>query len=187
MNRIARLVALALGAGAAAWLSWFAYHSSPSSFGAPVPRRAADVTLYATDGAQLPVRLLNRPALLVFGYATCPKTCPLTLRVVNAATQQLPAASRPRAIFVDVDPRDDPATLQRFAERYSEVIAATAPADALARLEISLGMRPIRDEDDVTNHDARVFVIGEGGVLVGTAVATAPGELASALRGMLSP
>lgn len=59
----------------------------------------------------------GKPALLFFGFTSCPDICPLTLQSVAQALKTLPADEQDdiRVLFVSVDPdRDDPQQLEAY-------------------------------------------------------------------------
>lgn len=111
----------------------------------PSSRPLADVTLTGSDGRPLSLQnVRGQPTVLFFGYASCPDLCPTTLVTLTAAVRSLhdlPAADRPRILFVSVDPaRDTPAHLAAYAGHFGpEVVAATGPLPDLERLTRSVG------------------------------------------------
>lgn len=102
--------------------------------------------LEGADGAALTAASLRGHWTLVFlGFTHCPDVCPTTLAELAKAQQSwvdLPAATRPRVLFVSVDPERDTAKLAgEYARHFHpETLAATAPEPALAAFVQALGM-----------------------------------------------
>jgi protein SCO1/2 len=68
-------------------------------------------------------QLAGRWSLLYFGLTNCPDICPTTLTTlaqVEKGLADLPAAQRPRMVFVSVDPkRDTPAQVDTYIKFFS--------------------------------------------------------------------
>jgi len=79
------------------------------------------------------------------GITSCPDVCPLTLAELAKAQRQwqrLPEDTRPRLLFVSVDPeRDTPERLGQYAHAFHpDTIAATAELPVLEALTRSLSL-----------------------------------------------
>jgi protein SCO1/2 len=113
----------------------------------PEPRALPVVEL--TDSAGRPLRL-DEPGgeltWLFFGYTNCPDVCPLTLKALADARQELarraPNVKPPRVVFVSVDPqRDTPAQIASYLAHFDpSFVGATAPDPALEPLLKTFGV-----------------------------------------------
>lgn len=147
------LIVAALAAGLGLWTSQRAH--APA---APVLPATRAVTLFPTP-RELPAfalqqdggKVLDKAALkghwtVVFlGFTHCPDICPTTLAQLAGAQKQwaaLPAAARPRVLFVSADPeRDTPQLVTRYARAFHpDSLAATAPLPQLEAFARSLSL-----------------------------------------------
>ncbi len=112
----------------------------------PQPRALPDFALRQSDGTQLqPGELKGHWTLVFLGFTHCPDVCPTTLAQLSQAQKQweaLPAPTRPRVLFVSVDPERD--TADRIGEYahgfHRDTLAATADIPALEGFARSLSM-----------------------------------------------
>lgn len=106
------------------------------------PRPAPDLRGTRHDGADFRLDgLRGRVVALVFGYASCPEECPMTLASLAAAFRKLgPDADAVEGVFVTVDPQRDtvarlatyvPAFGARFHGVRAEGLGLARPAAAL--------------------------------------------------------
>ena len=112
----------------------------------PVPRVLPPFSLQQSDGTSLAAAELQGHWTLVFlGFTHCPDICPTTLARLSVAQKQwrsLPAAARPRVLFVSVDPeRDTPELAGQYAHGFdADTLAATAPVRQLEGFTQSLSL-----------------------------------------------
>ena len=112
----------------------------------PEPRPVPDFALAQADGTALvPADLRGHWTVVFLGFTHCPDVCPTTLAELAIAQRQwtsLPAASRPRVLFVSVDPeRDTPEATGTYAHHFHpDTLAATGDLAALEAFATSLGM-----------------------------------------------
>ena len=112
----------------------------------PEARSIPDFQLQQADGTPLErADLLGHWTVVFLGFTHCPDVCPTTLAEIALAQKQwesLPAASRPRVLFVSVDPgRDTPEATGRYAHHFHpDTLAATGGIPALEAFATSLGM-----------------------------------------------
>ena len=112
----------------------------------PEARPIPGFQLQQADGTPLErADLLGHWTVVFLGFTHCPDVCPTTLAELALAQKQwesLPAASRPRVLFVSVDPgRDTPETTGRYAHHFHpDTLAATGGIPALEAVATSLGM-----------------------------------------------
>lgn len=112
----------------------------------PQARELPDFALRQSDGTQLlPGELAGHWTLVFIGFTHCPDVCPMTLTHLAHAQRQweaLPEATRPRVLFVSVDPgRDTPDRLGDYAHAFHrDTLAATADIPALEQFTRSLSM-----------------------------------------------
>ena len=147
------LVALATGAGLMAAEFVFNRESAPAS--APpmkavrlmsAPRVLPDFALRQSDRTQLlPGELRGHWTVVFIGFTFCPDICPTTLAELAQAQNRwaaLPESTRPRVLFVSVDPERD--TIEKIGEYahafHKDTLAATADIPALEAFTKSLSM-----------------------------------------------
>ncbi len=110
------------------------------------PRVLPAFSLQQSDGTPLvPGELQGHWTLVFLGFTHCPDVCPTTLaRLAQAqkAWAALPEATRPRVLFVSVDPdRDTPDRVGEYAHAFhKDTLAATADLPALEAFARSLSL-----------------------------------------------
>lgn len=145
------IVAVAMGLGL--WAAERFHGAAPAAGPAlqavklfPQPRALPDFSLRQSDGTQLVAGELKGNWTLVFlGFTHCPDICPTTLMELAQAQRQwdaLPASTRPRVLFVSVDPeRDSADRIGEYAHGFHpETLAATADIPALENFARSVSM-----------------------------------------------
>lgn len=111
----------------------------------PQARPLPPFSLRQSDGTQLTDGELKGHWTLVFlGFTFCPDVCPTTLAELAQAQAQwkdLPDSTRPRVLFVSVDPeRDTPTRIGEYAHAFHpDTMAATADIPTLENFTKSLG------------------------------------------------
>jgi protein SCO1/2 len=125
--------------------------------------RVERISLVADDGRHIAVGASLNGTIVVFGYTRCTDECPLTLARVAVALTKLPAAKRPSAYFVTVDPaHDDPGTLHRYLASWDHRITGlTGEPSDLRRLARELGLPGL--EVRYETHDTRIFLLTAAG------------------------
>lgn len=152
-NLIAVVVlALAAGLGLVAAQRYFAAPAAPNTPALRTVRLFSPArtlpafSLRQSDGTPLvPGELKGHWTLVFLGFTQCPDICPTTLAQLSAAQRtwsDLPEASRPRVLFVSVDPdRDTPDRIGEYARGFHpDTWAATADIPALERFTRSLSL-----------------------------------------------
>jgi protein SCO1/2 len=110
------------------------------------PRELPAFSLQQSDGTPLVQGELKGNWTLVFlGFTHCPDVCPTTLAQLAQAQKQwaaLPDPTRPRVLFVSVDPeRDTPDAIGEYAHAFDrDTLAATADIPALEAFARALSM-----------------------------------------------
>ena len=110
------------------------------------PRELPAFSLRQSDGTPLvPGELKGHWTLVFLGFTQCPDICPTTLATMARAQQQwasIPDSTRPRVLFVSVDPeRDTPDRIGEYAHAFHrDTLAATADVPALENFSRSLSM-----------------------------------------------
>lgn len=149
---IVLLVALAGGLGLLASQKFFrdgGMQAQPATQVAklfPQPREIPPFSLQQSDGTQLvPGELHGHWTLVFIGFTFCPDVCPTTLAQLAQAQKQweaLPESTRPRVLFVSVDPeRDTPDRIGEYAHAFHrDTLAATADIPALEDFARSLSL-----------------------------------------------
>lgn len=140
----------------------------------PQPRALAPFVLQQGDGGTLDAAALRGHWTVVFlGFTACPDVCPTTLaRLAQAqdAWAALPQASRPRVLFVSVDPqRDTPQRLQTYVRGFhADTLAATGTEQALQDFARSVGFvfarhpgphYPADPQDYSMDHSAQLAIL----------------------------
>jgi protein SCO1/2 len=150
------VAALAAGLGLWAAQAWLGPPTPTAAAMAPrpalravrlfdAPRAIPPFKLDAEHGALGTTDLAGHWTIVFLGFTHCPDVCPTTLSTLAQAQKQwatLPDATRPRVLFVSVDPeRDTPAKVAQYARFFhADTLAATASGQALADFVQSLGM-----------------------------------------------
>jgi len=110
------------------------------------PRELPAFNLRQSDGTPLvPGELRGHWTLVFLGFTHCPDICPTTLAQLAQAQRQweaLPESTRPRVLFVSVDPeRDTPDRIGEYAHAFHpDTLAATADIPALEDFARSLSL-----------------------------------------------
>ena len=140
---------------AAAFGFWAAQHRLAAQASGPQlrvvrlfeqPRALPAFSLQQSDGTPLvPGELQGHWTLVFLGFTHCPDVCPTTLSQLAQAQKQwaaLPEATRPRVLFVSVDPdRDTPDRVGEYAHAFhKDTLAATADIPALEAFARSLSL-----------------------------------------------
>ena len=145
------IAALAAGLGLWAGQRWFVART-PTTPPLQVvrlfdhPRELPPFSLQQSDHTQLvPGELKGHWTLVFLGFTHCPDVCPTTLAQLAQAQKQweaLPDPTRPRVLFVSVDPeRDSPDAIGEYAHGFArDTLAATTDVPALESFARSLSM-----------------------------------------------
>ena len=148
----------------------------------PQPRELPAFNLRQSDGTPLVAGELAGHWTLVFlGFTFCPDVCPTTLTELAQAQKQweaMPESTRPRVLFVSVDPeRDTPGKTGEYARAFHpDTLAATADVPALEKFATSLGFVFMKapganfehnPQDYSVDHSAHIAVLDPQGRLAG--------------------
>ena len=153
-NRTTTLILVAaLAAGLGLWAAqrWTGRHAAPGPQLQAVrlfeqPRVLPAFSLQQSDGTPLvPGELKGHWTLVFLGFTHCPDVCPTTLAQLAQAQKQwaaLPEPTRPRVLFVSVDPeRDTPDRIGEYAHAFHrDTLAATSDVPALEAFARSLSL-----------------------------------------------
>ena len=147
------ILVLALAAGLGLWAAqrWLGHgDATPPQLQAvrlfEQPRELPPFSLRQSDGTPLvPGELKGHWTLVFLGFTHCPDVCPTTLAELAQAQKQwaaLPESTRPRVLFVSVDPdRDTPDRTGEYAHGFNrDTLAATADIPSLEAFARSLSM-----------------------------------------------
>ncbi|NUS60874.1 MAG: SCO family protein [Lysobacter sp.] len=145
------VIALAAGIGLLAGHRWFSPKTAslPQTQAVrlfPEPRVLPAFSLQQSDGTRLvPGELQGHWTIVFLGFTHCPDVCPTTLAELAQAQKQwqaLPDSTRPRVLFVSVDPDRDTANLAgEYAHAFHrDTLAATGDVPALEAFARSLSM-----------------------------------------------
>ncbi len=137
------------------------------------PGFGGDFTL--TDQNNRTFRLQDvrgRPAVLFFGYTSCPDMCPITMSRIAGALDRLGSSGREvTTLFISVDPRrDTPAVLKAYVHSFSvPVIGLTGTEDQINRVAASyhaaFQLIPTGTTNYLMNHTSAIFLIDRRGGL----------------------
>ena len=148
----------------------------------PQPRELPAFNLRQSDGTPLVAGELAGHWTLVFlGFTFCPDVCPTTLTELAQAQKQweaMPESTRPRVLFVSVDPeRDTPGKTGEYAHAFHpDTLATTADVPALEKFATSLGFVFMKapganfehnPQDYSVDHSAHIAVLDPQGRLAG--------------------
>lgn len=143
----------------------------------PEARQISDFALQGPEGKVVNKAMISGHWTLVFlGFTHCPDICPTTLGELSKAQkiwENTPAATRPRVLFVSVDPeRDTPKALAEYAAFFhQDTLTATAPEPALGDFVQSIAMvyakKPLENGDYTMDHSASIVVLNPQGNEVG--------------------
>lgn len=173
------LIVVALAAGLGLWTAQRYFPAPATTKPAvtsvnllPTPRALPAFALQQSDGTPLTGDELTGHWTIVFlGFTHCPDVCPTTLAQLAGAQKQwaaLPAASRPRVLFVSADPeRDSPKLAGDYAHAFHvDTLAATAPVPQLEAFARSLSLVFMkspgssgRPDDYTIDHSAALVVL----------------------------
>jgi protein SCO1/2 len=175
------VAALAAGLGLWAAQAWLGPASSAAAGARPAlqaarlfdqPRAVPAFRLDAATGALGPADLAGHWTVVFLGFTHCPDVCPTTLATLAGAQdawRKLPDATRPRLLFVSVDPeRDTPAKVAQYARFFHpDTLAATAAEPALHAFVQSLGMVymkvPTAGGDYMMDHSSTLVLLDPQG------------------------
>lgn len=186
-NRTTLLILLiALATGAGLWAAEYAFDHSAST--GPelqamrrlsTPRELPGFTLQQSDRTQLvPGELRGHWTVVFLGFTYCPDVCPTTLAELAQAQKRwatLPESTRPRVLFVSVDPERD--TIEKLGEYahgfHKDTLAATADVPSLEKFAKSLSLvflkKPLGDGPGqyTMDHSAALVVLDPQGRMAG--------------------
>lgn len=201
------LVALAGGLGLLASQKFFAGDARSSQPATevvklfPQPRAIPPFSLQQSDGTQLVSGELNGHWTLVFiGFTFCPDVCPTTLAQLAQAQKQweeFPESTRPRVLFVSVDPeRDTPDRIGEYAHAFHrDTLAATGDIPSLETFARALSLVfakvPLGDGPNqyTIDHSAALAVLDPQGRMAGVLPGSAlekPASIAADLSALTS-
>ena len=143
----------------------------------PQVRAIPDFALQSADGKLINKATLSKHWTVVFlGFTHCPDICPTTLAdlsKVQKIWETLPSETRPRVLFISVDPeRDTPKAIAEYAAFFhKDTLTATAQEPALTEFVQSLALvyakMPLENGDYNMDHSATIVVLNPQGNEVG--------------------
>ena len=143
----------------------------------PQVRAIPDFALQSADGKLINKATLSKHWTVVFlGFTHCPDICPTTLAdlsKVQKIWETLPSETRPRVLFISVDPeRDTPKAIAEYAAFFhKDTLTATAQEPALTEFVQSLALvyakMPLENGDYTMDHSATIVVLNPQGNEVG--------------------
>lgn len=180
----------ALAAGLGLWASQRYFGAAPPATAWPAttavrlfePARTLPAySLRQSDGTPLvPGELKGHWTLVFLGFTYCPDVCPTTLAELARAQKQweaLPESTRPRVLFVSVDPeRDSPDRIGEYAHAFHrDTLAATGDIPSLEAFakSMSLVFMKMPPEGDApggqysVDHSAALAVLDPQGRMAG--------------------
>jgi len=158
------------------WLGQPAEYLAASIY--PEARSLRGIQLTDADGQPFTEeRLQGRISLLFFGFTNCPDICPDTLAMLAEADAKLDAMrveTRPRVVFISVDPeRDGAETMRDYVQYFNpEFIAVSGDDDALNALTSQVGAMYRRGAPDesgfyTVDHSGMVVIVDSDGRMIG--------------------
>ncbi|MBN9498966.1 MAG: SCO family protein [Alphaproteobacteria bacterium] len=119
--------------------------------------------------------LRGRPALVFFGFTSCPVVCPTTLGDMTDWLEELgPDGNALSAVFVSVDSeRDDVAQMAAYLEPYNQrIVGLTGNSAQLEQFAANYGIYykkvPVGDNNYTMDHTASVLMLDRALNMVGT-------------------
>ncbi|WP_299847413.1 SCO family protein [uncultured Paracoccus sp.] len=159
----------AAAAGTLALGAWRSNRDQPVS-GLPLPLTAMTWRLTDHRGTRVtPADWIGRPAMVFFGFTSCPDVCPTTLIDISGWLEALGKdADRLTVALITVDPeRDTPEALADYLAYFDPRIAGYTGSTgdiALIAAEFRARYEKIAQDDDYTmNHTAGVFLFDPDG------------------------
>lgn len=146
---------------------------TPAAPAAPRPGFGGDFTLTSQDGQLFALKDLGgRPAVLFFGYTSCPDMCPATMSRIVAALGHVERGRDDVAIlFVTVDPeRDTPAVLKEYVNSFTRrpIGLTGTQADVnrvAAQYHAAANVVSTGTTNYLVNHTSAMFLIDRQGTL----------------------
>jgi protein SCO1/2 len=113
----------------------------------------------------------GKPALLFFGFTSCPDVCPTTLTQLSVIIKKLGSqADDIQIVLVSVDPdRDTPEVMNSYAATFGPwLLGLTGPEEALSALRKTYGVYAAMESSDEKGtynvmHSAAVFAFDANG------------------------
>ncbi len=177
------LAAFAAGFGLWAAQHWFKPPQAPAAPALqtvrlfPEARQIPDFALQTANDKIINKASISQHWTLVFlGFTHCPDICPTTLGELSKAQKawgKLPAETRPRVLFVSIDPeRDTPKALAEYADFFhADTLTGTAQEPALSEFVQSIAMvyakKPLENGDYTMDHSSTIVVLNPEGNEVG--------------------
>lgn len=131
-------------------------------------------TLVDEAGQSVPLKSLDKPKIVFFGYSHCPDMCPAALAQMARAMKILGRDGNAiTPIFISLDPsRDTPETLQAYRDRFEQrtLRAFTGDRDQIDRLAKDFGVMYKQSEDAINgygvDHTGFYYLLDEGNGLL---------------------
>ncbi len=143
----------------------------------PQTREIPDFAMQTASGEVVNKAYLAKHWTMIFlGFTHCPDVCPTTLGELSKAQKAwegLPETTRPRLLFVSVDPaRDTPKAIAEYAAFFhKDTLTATAQEPALTDFAQSLALVyakvPMENGDYTMDHSATIVLLDPSGNEVG--------------------
>ncbi len=157
---------------------------------------SADFALVDQDGKLMRDEdLKGRPAIVYFGFATCPDVCPLALGRLSAALNELTEKERAKIVplFITVDPeRDTPQVLKSYLAFDPRITGLTGDRAAIehakAGFKIYAEPEPVDDAKlgYTMQHSSLFYIVEKTGKLsFALQDSLTPSEIATAIRNAL--
>ncbi|MCU1758503.1 SCO family protein [Pseudomonas sp. 14P_8.1_Bac3] len=123
------------------------------------------------NGQRVTERSFGEPALLYFGFMTCPAICPTDLAKMARISRQLQQQQgiKVRPIFVTIDPeRDTPARLKTYVNYFaSDFVGLTGSPQEIARItdayHVYYKKVPSGDGQYMMDHSTILFLLDSQG------------------------
>ena len=131
-----------------------------------------EFTLTGPDGTAVDANSLRgKPAVLFFGFTSCPDVCPTTLTQLSVVIKKLGAqANDIQIVLVSVDPgRDTPEVMKNYTASYGPwLLGLTGSEEALSSLRKAYGVYAAMESSDSKGtynvmHSAAVFAFDAKG------------------------
>jgi len=131
-----------------------------------------EFTLIGPDGNAFDANSLHgKPALIFFGFTSCPDVCPTTLTQLSVVIKKMGAKAKDiQIVLVSVDPdRDTPEVMKTYTASFGPwLLGLTGPEPALTQLRETYGVYAAMESSESKGtynvmHSAAIFVFdGQG-------------------------
>jgi protein SCO1 len=167
------IVAIALLAGAAGWITFQSSRQTTASNQGPFGTSFQLTTMNGEPITEAAFR--QKPSAIFFGFTHCPEVCPTTLFELDGWLKKLGTdGANVNAYFVTVDPeRDTVPVMRSYVSNVSDrITGVTGDPDKIAAMlkgySVFARKVPVEGSDYTMDHTASIFLLDSKGSFFGT-------------------